>query len=151
MAIYNISTVKGGWIDKKSVKSGTKAKLVSETNPMPSNFTNEDGSVQTQDVAQILLQGEQEPKNIKVNKASIAALAEAFGPDSAKWIGHTLTLEVEKTQFGGKRGVIVYLVPEGYEVKEDLAGYVHVQKITDEGMPVINLDEPPAEEPIGNW
>jgi|SRR3954447_26623611 len=146
MAIYNISTVKGGWIDKKSVKTGTKAKLVSETNPVQSNFTNDDGTPQTQDVAQILLQGEQEPKNIKVNKASIAALAEAFGNDSAKWINHPLTLEVEKTQFGGKRGIIVYLVPEGYEVKEDIAGYVHVQKVGADEVPIINLDEPPTEE-----
>jgi len=147
MAIYSINTLKGGWVDKKTLKSGTKAKLVSETNPVPSNFKNEDGTPQTQDVAQILIAGESESKNIKINKATIEALVEAFGPDSAKWMNHPLTIETEKTQFGGKRGIIVYLVPEGYEVKEDLAGYVHITQMGhDDGIPVIDLDEEPDQD-----
>jgi hypothetical protein len=148
MALYaKSSSVTGAWVKGSELRSGTKCKLVSETTPQTSQFKNKDGSVKMQDVAKIRLEGDDEPKNISLNRATIDALVDAFGEDSSKWIGKTLTAETEKTQIAGKRVTVVYLVPDGYEVKEDLAGYVHIVKSgSDDGLPEINIEEEPAQD-----
>lgn len=130
MAEYSKHEVLAGdWIKGKDIRSGSKAKLKSEVHPTPSQFKDKDGNVQMQDVGKIHIQGETTQKNIRVNKASISALVDAFGNDSKNWIDKLLTLETMKVSVGGKMQTAVYLVPEGYELGEDSNGYVVIKKI----------------------
>lgn len=119
------SGVGGAWIDKKVIENGAKVKLVSETTPMEREF---EGKPQTQNVAKIRIDGEEETKNIALNKPTINGLIDAFGEDSKAWIGQALTVYKERTTFGGKRGFAVYLLADGFEVTEDDGGYVVVAR-----------------------
>ena len=128
--------ISGEWVKGSEVQSGTRCKLVSETNPTPSQFLNKDGSVKMQDVAKILFSGDTEPKNISLNRATINGLVDAFGEDSNDWQNHVLVLETEKVRVAGKAVTAVYLVPDGYERVDDDNGYtVIVQKGSKVGAP----------------
>lgn len=121
-------SVSGAWVKAADLKTGTRAKLVSETNPQPSSFLNKDGSPKTQDVAKIRIEGVTEPLNISLNRATINALVDAFGEDSAAWQGHTLTVETEKVRVAGKSVTALYLLPEGYVKTDDDNGYAVIVK-----------------------
>lgn len=119
-----IATKSGGaqgkWIDKKELKTGDVAKIKTEATEQVS----QQGWMQW--VAKIHVKGQTEPGNLAINKPSKNALIDAFGEDTNKWIDKLLTLHTEKTTVSGKRGIAIYLVPEGFEVKEDEEGYVVV-------------------------
>lgn len=122
MATYKKSSGTGGaWVDKKAVVNGTKCKIVTETEPRETEWG-------TQDVAKIRIQGEEESKNVNLNKATINALVEEFGEDSKEWIGKVLTMQTEKMVVAGKRVTALYLLPEGYLLTEDDAGYLILTK-----------------------
>lgn len=124
MAKITINPVSGAWLDKKVLKTGDVLKLVTEAQEMPS----QQGGMQI--VAKALVKGgEKEAKNIAVNKPSALALTAAFGDDSINWMDKYLTAHIEKTVVGGKRGIALYLIPEGFEIKEDAAGYLAIVKV----------------------
>ena len=127
----------GAWVKASELKNGMKAKLVSEAVPQPSSFTNKDGSPKTQDVAKLRIEGLSEPFNCSLNRATINALVDAFGEDSKEWQGHVLTIETEKVRVGGVARVALYLVPDGYEKKDDDNGYA---VITKKGSPTPTTD-----------
>ena len=141
----------GAWVKAAEVKSGTRAKLVSETNAQPSSFLNKDGSPKTQDVAKLRIEGVQEPLNVSLNRATINGLVDAFGEDSVNWQGHYLTIETEKVRVAGKSVTALYLIAEGYEKIDDDNGYaVIVKKGTvaeptpeQAGEGTVNVDEIP--------
>ena len=122
------SGISGKWVKGSDIKSGSKCRLVSETSPQASQFFNKDGTSKNQDVAKIQFQGAPEPLNISINRASINGLVDAFGEDSRLWMNKTLTALTEKVLVGGKRQTALYLVPDGYELKEDANGYMIVVK-----------------------
>ena len=137
MAKYSKQNFVGGaWIKKGEVKSGTKGKLVSETEPQPSNFKNDKGEVQMQDVAKIRLDGATEAVNISLNRATISGLVDAFGEDSKNWIGKELTIITERSTFGGKRGYSIYLLADGYSMEDDENGYLVIVNSNKESVPV---------------
>ena len=150
MAQYTKTTgVSGAWVKPSEIVSGTKCKLMSETVPSESIW---EGKTIKNNVAKIRFQGEDgEAKNINVNKPSINALVDAFGSESKNWVGHVLTAHTEKMLVGGKRVTALYLVPEGYELKEDEGGYLVISKIgssvaqetVDYPEETINLDDIP--------
>lgn len=130
MANYNEKgNISGKWIKGSEIKTGVTGKLVSETKPQPSQFKDKNGNIKIQDVAKIQIEGENEPLNINLNRASLNALVNAFGNDSVKWQGHALVIETEKMRVGGKAVVAVYLIPDGYERKDDENGYAVIPKI----------------------
>jgi len=142
MAKYSKQNFVGGeWIKKGEVVSGIKAKLVSETEPQPSNFKNQKGEVQMQDVTKIRLEGGTDALNIALNRATIYGLVDAFGEDSKDWIGKPLTVITERSTFGGKRGFSIYLLAEGYEMKEDENGYLIIVNPNKESVQVVRDDE----------
>lgn len=118
---FNKSSGGGAWLDKKELKVGDVAKLVSEAVEV-------EGQNGPQIVAKIRVKGQDEAKNVAVNGPTKNALIDAFGKDSKTWIGKLLTCHTEKTVIGGKRGIALYLVPEGFEVTEDAGGYVVVAR-----------------------
>ena len=138
------SNVFGKWVKGSEIQSGISGKLVSETEPKPSQFKNKDGSTKMQNVAKIQIEGGSEPLNISINNASINALIDAFGKESGKWQGNNLTIETEKVRVGGKAVVAVYLIPAGYEKRDDSNGYAVIGKIGEEvgELPEVDLDEP---------
>ena len=140
MKYTKTSGVVGKWVKGSEVVSGSKCRLVSETNPIASQFKNKDGSVKMQDVAKVQFESG-EPMNISLNRATLNALVDSFGEESAKWQGIELTAVTEKVVVGGKRVTAVYLVPQFYEVGEDANGYVVISKVgaDPESIPEIDL------------
>lgn len=117
------SGVQGKWFDKKILKTGDQAKLKSEATEEPSQM----GGMQW--VAKMAVKGHTEAANVAINKPSKNALIDAFGEETTGWVDKLLTLHVEKTIVSGKRGLALYLIPEGFEVTEDKGGYVVVNRI----------------------
>ena len=124
-------SVQGSWVKSDDVKSGTKAKLISETAPKQGKFTDDEGKPKMQDVAKIRFEGVEEPLNIALNRATIYGLIDAFGSDSKEWIGKTLTTQTEKMIVAGRNVRALYLIPEGFELTEDSGGYNVITKIGD--------------------
>ncbi|MEK7112978.1 MAG: hypothetical protein AAB875_06730 [Patescibacteria group bacterium] len=143
---YSKQTFVGGsWVKGGEVVSGTKVKIVSETVPTPSKFQKNDGTVKMQDVAKVKFQGVEEVKNINLNRATLNGLVDAFGEDSKEWIGKVLTAVTEKMVVGGKRVTAVYLLADGYELKEDENGYMEI--VNPESVPA-NGEVPKSEIPF---
>jgi hypothetical protein len=140
------STVSGAWVKASEVVSGTKCKLVAETIPSESTY---EGKVIKNNSSKIRFQGEEgEAKNVNVNRPSINGLIDAYGEDSKDWIGKVLTAQTEKMLVGGKRVTALYLIPEGFEMKEDENGYIVISKIgvqTEARNSVNGLDYPSEE------
>lgn len=151
MATYEkTSGVSGNWVKGSEVKSGTKCRLVSETNPTPSQFKDKNGAMKMQDVSKIVFDtNPSEPLNINLNRATINGLIDAFGNESKGWVGKMLTAQTEKVMVSGKRVTAVYLIPDGYEMTEDANGYVVIvkqgtnTKEAQEELPVVDFDEEP--------
>ncbi len=129
--IYKKSNnVFGKFIDKKLLKNGMKAVILNETVSVPSTFTNpKTGEQQNQDLAKIKFEGLEGEYNVALNKPSLEAMIDAFGPDSVNWQGNPLTVEVEKTRVGGKAGISLFLIPEGYKKIDGKEGYAEIVKI----------------------
>lgn len=114
--------VAGGWVKASEITSGVKAKLISEVLPIEGEFG-------MQDVGKLRIQGQEETKNVRVNKPSLGGLIDAYGEDSKEWINKVLTLHTEKMIVSGKRVTALYLIPEGYTLSEDAGGYLVIGKI----------------------
>lgn len=119
---FTANTTTGNWLDKKTLKTGDQIKLVSEAKEVP----NQQGGMQI--VGKCKVKGQTGETNISINKPSKNALIEAFGDDSVNWIDKLLTTHIEKTMIAGKRGIALYLVPDGYQVTEDEGGYLVITK-----------------------
>jgi hypothetical protein len=130
MAIYKKSvSVSGNWAKASEIINGTRAKIKTATEPIPSQFKNDDGSPKIQNVTKVMFQGNIESVNVSLNRATLDGLVEAFGEDSTAWIDKMLTAQTERMIVGGKRVTALYLVAEGFEVGEDDGGYMIVRQI----------------------
>jgi hypothetical protein len=136
--------IAGKWANKAELfeKRVKKARIVSETNPEPSAFKNEDGTPQMQDVCKVQFPGYSEALKVSLNRASINALVDAFGRSSKDWQGHVLAVEIDKLP--GKKFPI-HFVPDGYKRTEDENGYSVIVKKADvpEEVPTIDLEDIP--------
>jgi hypothetical protein len=121
--------VSGGWVKASELKSGSRAKIVTEAQPVQSQFKNEKtGELKTQDVCKVRFENVPDPMNVNLNRATITALIDAFGDDSKAWINQVLTVHTEKVVVGGKRVTALYLVPADFEVVENDEGYIEIVK-----------------------
>lgn len=119
MKVTKSSGVGGSWVDKKTLRNGDLIKIITEATELPS----QQGG--TQLVAKVRIKGSPDgAQNLAINSPTKNALIEAFGDDTADWVDKVLTVHVEKTIIAGKRGIALYLVPEGFEVTEDENNYV---------------------------
>lgn len=118
----------GPWAKGSELVSGTKAKIVSETVRSESAFKDDKGNPKMQDVAKIRFEGKEEPMNVNLNRATIYGLIDAFGEESQGWTGHTLTVHTEKVVVAGKRVTALYLIPDGFEIRETPEGYVEIAR-----------------------
>ena len=141
MATYKKDSFIGGkWVKGGEVVTGTKCKLVTETDPQPSQFKDKNGNMKMQDVSKIRFEGLNDVLNISLNRATISGLVDAFGEDSKSWVGKPLTAHTEKVMVAGKRVTAVYLLAEGYEVGEDDGGYVKIVNPSKESVQVAPED-----------
>lgn len=130
MAKYNKQTnIGGAWAKASELGNVSNAKIVSETNPQPSQFLNKDGSVKMQDVCKVSFSGVDEALNVSLNRTTINGLVDAFGEDSKGWQGQSLSVETEKVRVAGKGVTALYLIPSGYERVDDANGYAVIVKI----------------------
>ena len=145
MAIFEEpSTVSGKWAKAGELGSVKRAKIVSEATRQPSQFKDEKtGAVKTQDVAKVLFEGNNEPLNVSLNRATIGGLIKAFGKDSKDWMNHYLSVETEKVRVGGKANIALYLIPAGFKKIDDDGGYAVIvsEKEAEDG-----VDNPPIDE-----
>lgn len=144
MAKYQKTNVSmtGKWVKAVEIQNGSKAKLVSETVPTPSQFFDKKGNPKTQDVAKIRFEHLNETLNISLNRATINGLIDAFGDESSSWQGHHLTVVKMQALVGGKMQWILYLIPEGYALDADENGYPEIKNIKDK------TDSPPNDVEI---
>lgn len=112
-------SVSGAWLDADKIESGVKAKLVSEVVKQDSKFKDKEGNTKTENIGKIRLQGSDASVNIRVNWPSIYALIHAYGKDSKEWIGKLLTIKTLDAMVGDTMRTIVYLIPEGFELKKN--------------------------------
>ena len=136
---YQAQTTSGAWIKADSL-TASSAKIVSETKPQPSSFTNKDGSPKTQDVCKVKFEGTEEAVNVSLNTATISGLVNAFGEDSVNWQGHNLSVETEKMRVAGKAVTALYLIPSEYERIDDDNGYAVIVKIGEKSEGDINQE-----------
>ena len=133
-------SILGLWVKGADVTSGTKARLVSEATPT-------EGEYGMQDVAKIKIEGDNEIKNVRLNNPTVNGLIEAFGTDSKEWVNKVLTLQTEKMVVAGKRVTALYLVPDGYALKEDTGGYLAILPVNKSGDTVLPEDPSPSDIP----
>lgn len=117
MKIETSSGIGGSWIDKKTLKNGDLIKIKTEAEWS-------EGQNGKQLVAKMIVKGTKETVNVQINNPSKNALVGAFGDDSKNWMEKVVTVQLEPGIYAGKRGVMLNLVPDGYEVTEDGSGYV---------------------------
>lgn len=122
------AAVSGQWVKASELKTGTRAKIVAETVPTPSQFEDKNGGIKMQDVTKVRFEGIEDSMNVNLNRATLNGLIEAFGEDSKDWINKYLTVHTEKMIVGGKRVTALYLLPEGFEAIEDDGGYMIVTR-----------------------
>lgn len=121
--MIHTKTIAGDWVKASELKSGVKAKLTSGVEVVPSKFN--EGKFDN--VSKIKFADEPTViKNVRLNRATMDGLIDAFGADDANWIDKPLTVQTEKTVVAGKRVTALYLLPEGFDLKEDSEGYVKV-------------------------
>lgn len=140
----------GGWVNKKELTNGQKCRIVSEAIEEDSNFLDKKGNPKKRIVAKVRFEGKDEAVNVELNRMTTDALMEAFGEDSIKWQGNTLTVTVESSIKDGKRVYSLYLKPEGYELSTNEEGYVNLvreglqtpqgatKQVEDKDIPIIN-------------
>lgn len=138
---FTANTTTGTWLDKKTLKTGDLIKLITEAKEIP----NQQGGNQI--VAKCKVKGQTgEPSNVSINKPSKNALISAFGDDSIEWIDKPLGVHIERTMIAGKRGIAMYLVPEGYQVSEDEGGYLIITNLN-EKVAVVSKESDTIEYP----
>ena len=64
MEYTQTSGISGNWVKKEELKNGQTAKITNEVTRQPSNFKNEDGSPQMQDVGKVMFDGFKEALNV---------------------------------------------------------------------------------------
>lgn len=142
MKVTKSSGTGGVWLKKDELKTGDIMKIVSEA-------TEVEGQNGIQLVAKCRIKGAQgDAVNFAINNASKNALIDAFGDDTALWMNKELTIETERGIFAGKRGIALYVVPDGFKVSTDDAGYVVIKRegstpVSDNGLDEINPEDIP--------
>lgn len=144
MKYQKTTSQSGAWAKGSELEGITKAKIVSETIPQPSQFLDKKGNAKTQDVCKIRFKGKDEVYNISLNRATINGLVDAFGEDSIKWQNKPLRVETEKVRVAGVARVAIYLVAEGYEKVDNDEGFAEIRKIGSEK----KIDQPTDDIPV---
>lgn len=121
MKVNKTSGSSGAWLKKEDIRSGEKLMISSEASLV-------EGQNGAQLVAKVRRKGSNDLFNTAINNTSKNALIDAFGDDTADWNGKVVTAITEKAVIAGKRSLILYLIPEGYELKEGSDGFMTIER-----------------------
>ena len=116
MIFKRSNSVGGKWIDKSKLKTGMKCVILNEAIQQESNkFKDKNGNPQVQTFAKVKVEGLEGEYNVNLGRMTINALVEAFGEDSLKWQGETLTVDIKETEDNtGAVSYKLYLIPQGF-------------------------------------
>mgnify|MGYP006923685324 CR=1 FL=1 len=93
-------------------------------------------------------------KRAKISQPSINVLIDAYGPDSASWVGKEVNVLTLKGTWGGNKGIACYFVTDGYyldDYGELTNGPQGITANTGSADPVpAKVAEAQAEEPLPN-
>jgi len=135
MKVNKTSGSTGVWLKKDEIRSGDKLKIVSEASLV-------EGQNGVQLVAKVRQRGSNDAFNTAINNTSKNALIDKYGDDTADWVDKVVTAITEKALIAGKRSIILYLVPEGYELKETEDGFMTILPADIQTAPVKKTTEP---------
>lgn len=121
MKVTKNSGVGGKWLPKDKLESGMLLKLTTEASEV-------EGQNGKQLVAKCRVKGMEEEMNVAINTPSKNALIDAFGDDTADWVGKHLTVNALPGVFAGKEGIALYLIPEGFKRTKDAGGYIVITR-----------------------
>lgn len=121
----------GAWFKADEVKSGTKAKIITECVKQESQFKDADGTPKTENIAKVRFQGAEEAVNMRLNWTTIYGLIDAYGKDSKDWIGKVLTLQTREMVVGDTVRDVAYLIPEGFELVKNEERKLEIRKIAE--------------------
>ena len=126
MRYQKSTSTSGAWVKAKDLEGADNlvVKLVSEVQQIEGEFGK-------QDVGKVRIEGEEEAKNVRINKTSLNGLITAFGEESKDWIGKELRVQIENSVVSRRRVKVLYLVPQDHELSEDENGYLVIKKIED--------------------
>lgn len=144
MARYSKQVSMGGkWAKGSELEDVKRARITNEVEPTESAYKSDDGKTKWQHVARVKFEGINDPLNLNLNRATLNALVDAFGEESAEWIDKPLSVETEKMRVAGKAVTAVYLIPDGYKRIDDENGYALIVKDGEavEGVGVDNDDD----------
>ena len=119
-------SVGGNWLTADDLKEGDQVKLVTESKMQDGKYKYPDGNPKKENIVKARLKGAEESKNFRLNWATINGLMDAFGPESKGWVGKVLTVNLLKAMVGDTMRTIVYLIPEGFELKENAEKKVEI-------------------------
>lgn len=125
MKVQRTSGSTGAWLKKDELKSGEPLKIVSEASLV-------EGQNGVQLVMKVRTKGSQDALNTAVNNTSKNALIDAFGEDTKDWVDQVVTAVTEKAIIAGKRALVLYLVPKGYELTDGEDGFMVIQRVAEE-------------------
>ena len=118
---------------KKGVdfKGGDTAKIKNEGQQI-------EGQYGTQDV--FLIEANGKEGNVSFNQTSINNLIEAFGEESANWVGKEVKIEMIRQNVQGKITPVYYFLHPSTELDEESGRFVLPNK-KDADLPEIDIDE----------
>lgn len=82
-------------------------------------------------------------KNANFNQSSINVLVDAFGDDSATWVGKQVKVLTKKGMFGGKRAIACYFVTDDY-VLDEFGDLVRADEVNQSPAPISTPNRQPA-------
>lgn len=127
---YN--TTQGAWVKGEELKTGDRIELVGECTLQEGQFKDKEGNPKKQNVAKVRVNSENETKNININWTSINGLIAAYGNESKDWIGKPITADVREQMVGDKLLDVIYLIPEGFEMRKNADKKLEIVKVNHE-------------------
>ena len=102
----------GNYLKMEDVTTGDRITISAVGDWIESTmYKYDDGNPKVDFITKAMFKGEE--KSIRINKTNRTTLQEAYGDDTAEWIGKEVILTKEKVMVGGKKmDTLVYEIPE---------------------------------------
>ncbi len=71
-----------------------------------------------EDTVEFVIKTRNGEKNMAFNQSSINVLIDAYGKDTAQWVGKEAKVLTKKGVFAGKKGIAAYVVTQDYELND---------------------------------
>jgi hypothetical protein len=127
---YNKGTT-GNWLNADTLQTDAKVKILTECVKQESKFKDKDGNSKSENIVKVRVQGADNSVNMRLNWATIYGFIEAYGTDSKGWVGKIATAKTVDAMVGDTMRTIVYLIPDGFELKKNEEKKLNIVRIGD--------------------